>query len=323
MNKLEVVTLKNNNGMELKVTNYGATIIGLKVPDKYNNFIDVVVGLKEASNYVQEPYINEMLFLGSSIGPYAGRISKGKFEIDGISYTLKHTEGVHLHGGEGFDKKYWSVKEVLNDSVIFEYLRKNLEEGYPGNLDVTVTYKLTGSNCLNITYKAKTDKATPVNLTSHPYINLNGTGSVLHHELMINSKEHLEVDDKLIPSGKLIDSKNTIFDYTEKSKINKEGFVGFDDTFVLNDKKIKASLTSEESRINLNIFSNQPAMVIYTPKRFPSLAFKANNDEPLFPAICFEPQNFPDAPNNSHFPNSILRPNEEYINEIIYEFSVI
>lgn len=323
MNKLEVITIKNNNGMELKVSNYGCSIIGLKVLDNKNNFIDVVVGLESASNYIQEPYTNVQLYLGSSIGPYAGRISKGKFEIDGISYPLKNSDGVHLHGGEGFDKKYWSVKNTSDDLVTFAYTRNHLEEGYPGNLEVTATYELTNNNNLKITYKAKTDKATPVNLTSHPYINLNGKGTILDHELMINSDSHLEVDEKLIPTGRILDSLNTAFDYTQKSIINKQGFVGFDDTFVLNNKKTKASLTSKDSGISLNIFSNQPAMVIYTPKKFPSLPFKANNDSPAFPAICFEPQNFPDAPNNSHFPNSILKPNEEYVNEIIYEFSVI
>lgn len=323
MNKLEVKTIKNNNGMELKMSNYGATIIGLKVPDKNNNFIDVVIGLESASNYIQEPYTNVQLYLGSSIGPYAGRISKGKFEINGISYPLKNNDGVHLHGGEGFDKKYWSVKNISDNLVTFNYTRNHLDEGYPGNLDVTATYELTDNNSLKITYTAKTDKATPVNLTSHPYINLNGKGTVLDHELMINSGSHLEVDEKLIPTGRILDSSNTAFDYTQKSKINKKGFVGFDDTFVLNNEKTKASLTSKESGISLSIFSNQSAMVIYTPKKFPKLPFKANNDIPEFPAICFEPQNFPDAPNNSHFPNSILKPNEEYVNEIIYQFDII
>jgi aldose 1-epimerase len=323
MNKLEVITIKNKNGIELKVTNYGATIMGLKVPDKYNNFIDVVVGLADASHYVQEPYTNVMLFLGCSIGRYAGRISKGKFEIDGQSYPIKHVEGVHLHGGHGFDKRLWDIKKVDKSSVTLTYLSPHLEEGYPGNLEVDATFELTDENCLKIAYKAKTDQATPVNLTSHPYINLNGKGTVLNHELMINSTQHLEVDGQLLPTGNIIQSINTHFNRKTKTQIKNNNFIGFDDTFVLENESLKASLYSEESGINLNIYSNQPAMVVYTPKKFPELPFINNMKFPEYPAICFEPQNFPDAPNNQNFPNSILFPNQLYLNEIVYEFSLL
>jgi aldose 1-epimerase len=323
MSKLEVITIKNNNGMELKVINYGATLIELKVPDKNNNFIDVIVGLVMASSYVQEPYTNVKLFLGSSIGRYAGRISKGKFDIDGKSYQINHQDGVHLHGGNGFDKKYWAVEKVLDNLVTLFYISEDQEEGYPGNLKVWVTYELIENNSLKITYKAKTDKSTPVNLTSHPYINLNGKGSIIDHELTINSEKHLEVNHQLLPTGNILESKNTQFDRNQKSKVKNDSFISFDDTFVLGNDKIKASLFSQESGINLNIYSNQPAMVVYTPKKFPDLTFKTNIKSTLFPAICFEPQNFPDAPNNVHFPNSILSPDELYLNEIVYEFSIV
>jgi aldose 1-epimerase len=322
MSKLEVVTIKNNNGMELKVTNYGATIIGLKVPDKNNNFIDVVVGLAEGSNYVEKPYTDVMLFLGCTIGRYAGRISGGKFEVDGQSYPLKSTNGVHLHGGIGFDKRYWSVKEIYDNKVIFTYLSKHLEEGYPGNLEVEAIYELAEDNSLKITYNAHTDKSTPVNLTSHPYINLNGSGSVLDHELMINSVQHLDVDSQLLPTGKINDSINTPFDRKMKSKISDFGFKGFDDTFVLEKEAPNATLTSNTNGIHMSVYSNQPAMVVYTPKKFPDLPFKADNHTPDYPAICFEPQNFPDAPNFPHFPDSILKPGRLYNNEIIYQFSI-
>ncbi len=323
MNKIETITIKNKNGMELKVTNYGAIIIGLKVPGKNNHFVDVVIGLAEASHYIEKPYTDVMLFLGCTIGRYAGRISKGEFEVNGKIYPVKHTDGVHLHGGKGFDKRYWNVKEVLDNAVTMTYLSPDLEEGYPGNLEVNVIYTLTHDNCLNITYTARTDKATPVNLTSHPYINLNGKDDVLNHELFINSSQHLDVDKQLLPSGKINTSINTQFDRKTKSKIKTATFIGFDDTFILEKEKLKASLTSAETGINLNIYSNQPAMVVYTPKQFPNLPYKDNLQYPEFPAICFEPQNFPDAPHHAHFPNSILMPDEEYRNEIIYEFSVI
>jgi aldose 1-epimerase len=322
MEKLEVITIKNNAALELTVSNFGATIVDLKVRNKTGEVFAVVAGLKEASNYLESPYSNVKLFLGASIGRYAGRISGGQFSIDEKVYTIESQDGVHLHGGEnGFFKKFWSVKEVFEDRVILSYESKHLEEGYPGNLNVEAEFYLTAKNQLKITYKATTDQATPVNLTSHAYFNLNGKGSVLDHKLQINSDFHLDVDSKLIPSGKLNKSEETQFDLNHKDKIKKEGFKGFDDTFVLKDSDLKASLSSAESSINMNIYTNQPAMVVYTPAKFPDLPFSNDGQYDAFPAICFEPQNFPDAPNKKHFPSSILNPNEEYLNETVFAFT--
>lgn len=323
MDKLEVFAIRNINGMELEVSNYGATIMGLKVPNKDNLVTNVIVGLEQAEDYLSSPYIDIPLFLGCSIGRYAGRISKGKFEVEGKSYPISHDNGVHLHGGEGFDKKFWSLKKQTAESVLLTYVSPHLEEGYPGELEIEALFEITENNCLIVSYSATTDAPTPVNLTCHPYFNLNGIDSVLEHELWINSNQHLEVDEQLIPTGTIKDSKNTVFDYTEKSKINKENFVGFDDTFVLNQEHLKARLSSNETGITMNVYCCQPAMVVYTPKKFPDFPFKNKIKFPEFPAICFEPQNFPDAPNNDHFPNSILFPNELYSNKIVFEFSTL
>ncbi|MTH15644.1 aldose epimerase family protein [Flavobacterium sp. LC2016-01] len=321
MEKLEVITIKNNGALEMTISNFGATVIGLKVKNSKGEIYNVAAGLKEASNYLEEPYSNVKLFLGSSIGRYAGRISGGEFEIDNVVYKIENENGVHLHGGEnGFFKKFWFVKEVADDFVIFSYESKHLEEGYPGNLNVEALFQLTPENEVKITYKATTDLATPVNLTSHVYFNLNGKGSVLEHELQISSDFYLDVDSQLIPTGKLNKSQGTAFDRNEKGKIKRNDFKGFDDTFVFNEKQLKASLSSEESGINMDIFSNQPAMVVYTPEEFPALPFSNESQYKKFPAICFEPQNFPDAPNNKHFPNSILRANETYLNEMVFAF---
>jgi aldose 1-epimerase len=319
---LEVVVIKNGLGMELKISNFGAVLLGLKLDDKNGNPIDVIQGLAMASDYIQEPYTNIKLFLGCSIGRYAGRISGGSFKVDEKIYAINHEDGVHLHGGNGFDKKYWTIKELEKNSVSLSYLSQHLEEGYPGNLEVIVKYELTENNSLKITYKATTDQPTPVNLTSHPYLNLNGKGSILDHYLTINSKQHLEVDEKLLPTGKILESTNTPFDRNQKLKIKEQNFTGFDDTFILGKENLKATLYSKESGIKMNIYSNQPAMVVYTPKKFPKLPFKKNQGISEYPAICFEPQNFPDAPHYSHFPNSILYPEEFYFNEIEYEFVI-
>lgn len=322
MEKLEVITIKNNEALEMTISNFGATVIGLKVKNSIGEIFDVAAGLKEASNYLESPYSNVKLFLGNSIGRYAGRISKGEFMIDDSVYKIEHQDGVHLHGGEnGFFNRFWSVKEVKENRAVLTYHSKNLEEGYPGNLNVEAIFELTPKNEVKISYKATTDQATPVNLTSHVYLNLNGKGSVLDHELQINSDFYLEVDSQLIPTGKLNKSKGTSFDRNEKAKIKREDFKGFDDTFVFNDKQLKASLYSAESGINMDIYSNQPAMVVYTPEKFPNLPFSNDNQFGTFPAICFEPQNFPDAPNKKYFPNSILKPGETYLNEMIFAFT--
>lgn len=323
MDKLEVFVIKNINGMELEVSNYGATIMGLKVPNKDYLVTNIVVGLEQAEDYLSSPYIDNPLFLGSSIGRYAGRISKGKFEIEGKSYAIKHNNGVHLHGGEGLDKKIWSLKKQTPESVLLSYVSPHLEEGYPGELEIEALFEITENNCLIVSYSATTDAPTPVNLTCHPYFNLNGADSVLEHELWINSNQHLEVDEQLIPTGKINDSKNTVFDFTEKSKINKINFKGLDDTFVLNNEQLKATLSSNVTGISMNVYCHQPAMVVYTPKKFPDFQFRNKIKYPEFPAICFEPQNFPDAPNNAHFPNSILFPNDVYSNKIVFEFSTL
>ncbi|WPO78922.1 aldose epimerase family protein [Flavobacterium sp. KACC 22761] len=322
MEKLEVITIRNNNALEMKISNFGATVIGLKVKNAKGEIFDVAAGLEKASNYLEAPYSNVKLFLGCSIGRYAGRISGGQFAIDDVVYKIENEDGVHLHGGRnGFFKKFWSVKEVFQNRAVLTYESKHLEEGYPGNLNVEAIFELTPENEVKIIYQAQTDQATPVNLTSHVYMNLNGKDSILDHELQINSDFHLDVDSQLLPTGKLNKSEGTSFDRNKKAKIKREDFKGFDDTFVFNEKRLKASLSSAESGIIMDIYSNQPAMVVYTPEKFPDLPFSNDNQFGTFPAICFEPQNFPDAPNKKHFPNSILKPGETYLNEMIFAFT--
>ncbi|WPR70090.1 aldose epimerase family protein [Flavobacterium sp. NG2] len=320
---LRIVTIKNENGMTLQLTNYGATIMSLKVPNKQGTLTEVNVGLESVEDYLGVIYKENPLYLGSSIGRYAGRISKGSFFVNNDQYQIYHDDGVHLHGGKsGFDDKLWEISKITETTVEMRYLSPHLEEGYPGNLAVKVIFELTENNALKITYTAKTDSACPVNLTSHPYFNLNGKGTVLQHDLKINSSAYLEVSSQLLPSGKILNSEHTNFDRREFSKLGREDFIGFDDTFVLDAAPIKAILFSAETGIELNVYSNQKGMVVFTPKYFPDLPFAIDFSNIAFPAICFEPQNFPDAPHYSDFPNSILEPGEKYSNEIIYAFSI-
>lgn len=316
-------TIKNNKGMELEVSSYGATICGLKVENNRGKFINVVVGLSEIEDYLKSPYTEANLYLGSTIGRYAGRISKGRFMIGKESYTLDSSNGVHLHGGLGFDKKIWDLKSRKHHSLVLTYTSVHLEEGYPGELTVEVLFELNDDNQLIVDYSATTTLATPVNLTCHPYINLNGEGSILDDEMWINSSQHLEVDEKLLPTGIILSSKNTAFDYSKSTTVKKSNFKGLDDTFVMNEGHLKARLIGSRSGIVMNVYHFQPGMVVFTPKLFPELNFKNKLGVGAFPAVCFEPQNFPDAPNNSHFPNSILLSDEIYNNKIVFEFAVL
>jgi len=323
----DVIKLSNANNLELQVSTLGATILSLKVPDKNKNAINVIVGLSCTDDYQSDLYLETGLYLGTTVGRSAGRISKGQITIDSKVYPIYNVNGVHLHGGkEGFDKKIWNVEaleEGDSPSVTLTYLSKHLEEGYPGNLKVFVTYTLTNKNSLIISYKATTDQTTIINLTNHSYFNLNGNTSILDHELQLNSDFYLDMDENLIPTGKINPVKGTPYDFNEKSLIGKDGFKGLDDIFVLKEGKQKAVIASKTSGIQMKVYSNQPAMVIYTPLKFQELPFKDNANYSDFPAICFETQHYPDAPNNEHFPSTILKSEEEYINESVFKFSII
>jgi len=322
--KPEVITLNNNNGIEAKISTLGATILSLLVPDKNRNPVNVILGFANPEDYYSQKYLEDYNCLGASVGRWAGRISGGKFEIEEEIYTLYNENGVHLHGGkEGFDKKYWSIESASQSSVTLSYFSKHLEEGYPGNLQTQVTYVLTDNNELKITYTATTDKITPINLTNHAYFNLGGNGSILDHELEIKSDQYVELNNELLVTGALINSKNTDRDFTTKSKIGEADFKGLDDIFVLNSSDTyKASISSEKSGIEMKVFTNQPTLVVYTPLHIPELPYKDGAQYSKYSSICFEAETYPDAPNQPNFPSAFLEPGEIYTNETVFEFNV-
>jgi aldose 1-epimerase len=236
--------------------------------------------------------------------------SNSGFQINNVNYSIFSKDGVHLHGGQqGFGKRYWTIDQVYdgeNPFVRLSYHSKDLEEGYPGNLTATVTYKLVGPS-LFIVHEATTDKATPVNLTNHSYFNLDGEKKIDHHDLLLSCSKYLETDAKLLPTGKIISVKNTKYDFLKLKKI---GEVRLDTPFVMDaDLKENTMLASDKSGLTMEVITNQPGVVVYTP-----LAFAA---------ICFETQNFPDAPNQPHFPNSILQPGETYHNATEFKFGFV
>lgn len=323
---LKTIELKNASGSVLTILNYGATLFAFKLKNSRGELIDVVAGPKDPENYTTAEYRSENKCFGGSIGRFAGRISDGKFSIDDDEYRVyEEYEGAHLHGGKlGFQYRMWEIDEVIkgsNPSVKLSYHSKDMEEGYPGNLQVEVIYHLTEDNQIKINYSAKTDKDTIVNLTNHTYFNLNGEGSVSDHFLQVNASKILELDDKNLPTGNLTKLRNNPKDYRESRLMgNRE----LDDVFVLDtmEEETQAQLFAPLSGIKLKVNSNQPVLVIYSPETLPNKwAYHSDYDE-KFPAVAIEAQNYPDAPNFRNFPSSLLKPGEVYQNEIVFSFTV-
>ncbi len=289
----------------LIVLDYGAIIQKVLIKDKEGKPINVVVGFDRPNEYLKDKKC-----LGACVGRYAGRISNGSFVLDRETYHLHEIKEIHLHGGkEGFAKKYWVIEEVNHGRypwVRLSYQSRHLEEGYPGNLKATVTYKLV-DNALHITHGATTDRTTVVNLTNHSYFKLDAANEIDHYRLQLNCKQWVETYENLLPTGNFLSVSDTTSDFLKEKAIEK---IRLDATFKIDAKaKTAARISSERSGISMNVFTNQPGVVVYTPL--------------AFPAICFETQNFPDAPNHKNFPNSILRPKEVYTNESKFVFDLL
>lgn len=330
--------LSNRQGMEISIINYGGIITSWTAKDKNGVYEDIVLGYNELSEYEKEtPYF------GAIIGRYGNRIAKGKFSIDGKEYTLAVNNGEnHLHGGmKGFDKVVWDAETRLTDSsvsLILTYLSKDMEEGYPGNLEVEVIYTLNNEDELSVIYKATTDKATVINLTQHSYFNLsaNFNNTILNHELILNSDSYLPVDKTLIPTGEFRDVTNTPFDFRTSKTIGqqideedpqlKNGF-GYDHCWVINeqDKGIRfvASAFEPQSRRFLEVFSDEPGIQFYSGNFLDgTLPSKNNGTYEFRSGFCLETQHFPDSPNHKNFPSVILRPEEEYNSQTIFKLTV-
>jgi aldose 1-epimerase len=331
---VNLFTIKNANGVELKVSEFGAILVSLKVPDREGIFEDIIQGFDKL-----EGYIKDNTFQGVTAGRYANRIGKGKFTLDGKEYTLATNDGEnHLHGGvEGFGKKVWKGEELKTDEgagVKLTYLSEDGEEGYPGNLECTVKYILNNDNELKIVFNTKTDKPTPVNLTNHAYFNLKGEGegTILDHELKLNADEYTPVDDGLIPTGEIASVEGTPLDFTEAKKIgadidkvDKKFSGGYDHNFVLPESgdpltKVCKVVEPESGRV-MEIYTTKPGFQFYSGNFLDGLKGKGGKVYDQHYAFCIEPQYYPDSPNKPDFPSSILRPGEEREEIILYKFS--
>ena len=331
----DVYILKNKNGMTAAVTNYGGRLVGFWVPDKNGKMTDVVVGLGSVQEYVTstEPYF------GATIGRYGNRIANGKFSLDGKEYTLFKNNGPNtLHGGKkGFQYVVWDANQPNDSTLELHYLSKDMEEGFPGNLDVRVTYSLTGNNELKFDYIATTDKKTVVNLTNHAFFNLNGEGSgtINNHVLQINADQYTPVDSTLIPTGKNETVQGTPFDFknptaigariNDTANIQLKNGAGYDHNFVLNGTGMKqaAIVTGDRSGIVMAIITQEPGLQFYGGNFMKSKnTFKGGAKDDFRTAFCLETQHFPDSPNQPGFPSTVLEPGKTYQTSSVYQFSV-
>jgi aldose 1-epimerase len=329
--KVYLFTLENSNGTIVTISNYGGTVTSFVTPDKNGNKSSIIVGFDSL-----QPYLRQPPYFGALIGRYENRIGDAKFSLEGATYKLAANNGKnHLHGGiKGFDKVVWDVS-VPNDeipSLTLKYLSKDGEEGYPGNLNVTVIYTLTNDDELKIEYNAETDKATPVNLTNHSYFNLSGdvSNTILNHRLMIDADNYTPVDSTLIPTGEIKSVKESPFDFTSSKLIGRDidsvkG--GYDHNWVLNKKDTSlqkvAVLSDSTSGRSLEVYTTQPGIQFYTGN-FLDGKFINRDGKPLkqHTALCLETQHFPDSPNKPNFPSTILRPGKKYYSVTIYRVTL-
>jgi len=329
--EVSLYTIENNNGMIVRLTNFGGIVTSIQLPDKDGKTRDVVLGFDNLQSY-----INEHPYFGCIVGRYANRIAKGQFTLDGVSYQLAKNNGEnHLHGGlEGFDKKVWQAVTFQHEEeagVVLEYLSPDGEEGYPGNLKIRVVYSLTGENELKIEYFAETDAPTPLNLTHHSYFNLDGQGEgdVLGHELMINADRFTPVDEGLIPTGILQEVDGTPMDFRKPKTIGQDFDLvpgGYDHNFALNKNEeftLAARLKSPSSGIGMEVMTTQPGLQFYSGN-FLDGSLMGKDDKVYHKnyGLCLETQHFPDSPNQPSFPDVILRPGEKFHHQTIYKFYI-
>lgn len=332
----DLYVLKNKD-LRVAITNYGARVVSLLMPDKNGNITDVSVGFDNIDDYTK----GGDTYFGAVVGRYGNRIAKGKFKLDGKEYTLATNNAPnHLHGGnKGFSRVVWDVQQPEDSTLILIYISPDAEEGYPGELNAQVTYILTSNNELKIVYEATTDKPTVVNLTNHTYFNLNGegSGSINNHLMMINANKFTPVDSTLIPTGKLENVANTPFDFRKPTaigeRINDTNNIqlkygkGYDHNFVLNKSggglTKAAEVVGDQSGIVMDVYTTEPGIQFYGGNFMNGThKLKSGKTDDYRTAFCLETQHYPDSPNQPNFPSTTLEPGKVYKTTTVYAFSV-
>ena len=329
---VQIYTLTNSRGVEAKITNYGGILVSLRAPDRQGAMADVVLGFDSLAGYLANPGP----FFGALIGRYGNRIGHARFTLNGVEYHLDKNDGDNsLHGGaRGFDKRVWTARELPDGGLALTYLSKDGEDGYPGNLTITVTYHLTDANEVRIDYAATTDKDTVVNPTNHSYFNLKGAGSgdILGHRVTLNADRFTPVDAGLIPLGELRSVNGTPFDFRkaipigarigqadEQLKLGK----GYDHNWVLNKTgdafSLAARVEEPESGRVLEVYTDQPGIQFYTGNFLDGkIKGKGGKVYGHRSGFCLETQHFPDSPNQKGFPPTLLKPGQKFQSTTVY-----
>jgi aldose 1-epimerase len=323
--EVNAYTLSNTSGMEVNIINYGATITSLKVPNTNGSITDVVLGFDTIEGYINSFSLPGAPYFGSVVGRYAGRINGATFNIDGTQYSLAaNNNGNTLHGGKiGFSRAYWQMQHLHggeNPSITLRYISRDGEENFPGELTVDVTYTLTETNDLLVSYSTTTTKPTVINLTQHSYFNLEGhSRSINAQKLHIHSDKVLELEPDGIPTGNIIDVNGTELDFTNQSPCPQS----IDNSFIItNHDQPAASLYSALTGIKMTVYTNQPSVHTYVGGNcFDMIKGKDGVDYSSTSGICFETQNYPDAPNQPDFPKSVLRVGDTYVHETRFAFT--
>lgn len=332
---VERFTLTNANGVVVVLSSLGAAIHSLRTPDREGRPADVVLGFETLEQWVANPP-----FFGVIVGRYANRIAGGRFALDGATYSLATNNAPnHLHGGtRGFDKVVWRAEPLVEadgEAVRFTYVSADGEEGYPGTLTTSVVYTLTANNELRLDYAATTDKATVVNLSNHAYFNLAGTGTVLDHELQINADRYTPVNATLIPTGELAPVAGTPFDFRQATAIGARITAdheqiriggGYDHNFVLNgtpgELRLAARAFDPSSGRTLEVQTTEPGVQLYSGNFGSPIAGRGGESYPRHAGFCLETQHFPDSPNQSSFPSTVLRPGDRFESTTVFRFGV-
>lgn len=337
--RVDLHTLTGESGIRVRLTNLGATVLSIEVPDRDGEFSDVVLGFDTPEEYAENP-----VYFGCTVGRVANRLREARFSLDGEEHQLTRNIGEHaLHGGiEGFSFKIWTVEKVVEGpepSVKFQYVSPDGEEGYPGTLTVSVTYTLRRDNALQIDYEASTDRPTPVNLTNHSYFNLSGRpeAMVLDHLLTVHADKYTPVDSSQIPTGEILLVDWTPLDFRVPARVGKRigedhpqlrYSRGYDLNWVLNKSNdsslaLAAKLAEPLSGRVLECFTTEPGIQIYSGNFLNgSIAGKGGIKYQKRTGLCLETQHFPDSPNIDHFPSTIVRPGEVRRSRTVYRFSV-
>lgn len=327
----KLFTLENDNNITVKVTNYGGIITAIEMPDQQGKKENIACGFDKLGNYLQDDYLAAYPYFGAVIGRFGNRIARGHLEIEGETYRLAKNNGPnHLHGGDtGFDKRLWDAEAIEKDDEVgveLSYKSPDMEENYPGNLDVKCIYTLNNKNELGIQYYAETDKTTVLNMTNHTYFNLTaGKKDVLHHELKLNADKMTVMIDQ-IPNGNIIPVEGTVHEFKEFKKFIQgmsELPTGYDHNYVLDNEKSElkyaGTLREKDSGRQVEVYTTQPGIQLYTGYYIPDVKVDGENKFGRYSGVALETQHYPDSVHHKEFPSTELKPGEKYDQKTIYK----